>query len=385
MLSGCRNSSNLTYLMRTYILQTPITERAEQATEANGQKGKIAKQIFLGIDAHEKSYQVGRKIDAGGIQPVQSFKADKLLGFVAKQQQLAEKVYVVYEAGPLGYVLYRQLKELGVEAMVCAPECLEGGSKRKHNKIDARKLTGKLYSFVGGDEYALRIVRVPSPEQEALRARSRQHDQLVRTRKGLAAQGRSLMLSQGYGSNKGSWWRPVAFDKLRAALPEWIVAELVLWQAHLLLLDQQIAELKSELVGSFQGPRPKGAGALTLVQMEREIYDYNRFKNPHKVGCFGGLCPGEHSTGEPSKQRLGSITKVGHPRIRVLLVEMAWRMVQFQPDYEPIKKWYPVLTGTNKALKRKAIVAVARQLFVDIWRMRTGRITAQELGLVMCN
>jgi hypothetical protein len=64
---------------------------------------------------------------------------------------------------------------------------------------------------------------------------------------------------------------------------------------------------------------------------------------------------------------------------------MAWRMVQFQPDYEPIKKWYPVLTGTNKALKRKAIVAIARQLFVDIWRMRTGRITAQELGLVMCN
>src|ERR1700747_1519389 len=79
VLSGCRNSSNLTY-MKTYILQTPITERAEQATEANGQKSKIAKQIFLGIDAHEKSYQVGRKMDAGGIQPVQSFKADKLLG-----------------------------------------------------------------------------------------------------------------------------------------------------------------------------------------------------------------------------------------------------------------------------------------------------------------
>src|ERR1700747_1675185 len=196
VLSGCRNSSNLTY-MKTYILQTPIRERAEQATEANGQKSKIAKQIFLGIDAHEKSYQVGRKIDAGGIQPVQSFKADKLFGFVAKQEQLAEKVYVVYEAGPLGYVLYRQLKELGVEAMVCAPECLEGGSKRKHNKIDARKLTGKLYSFVGGDEYALRIVRVPSPEQEALRARSRQHDQLVRTRKGPCGPGSQSAVESG--------------------------------------------------------------------------------------------------------------------------------------------------------------------------------------------
>src|SRR5271165_5838498 len=50
----------------------------------------------------------------------------------------------------------------------------------------------------GGDRYALRIVRVPSPEQERLRARSRQHDQLVRSRKALGAQGRSLMLTQGY-------------------------------------------------------------------------------------------------------------------------------------------------------------------------------------------
>jgi hypothetical protein len=37
------------------------------------------------------------------------------------------------------------------------------------------------------------------------------------------------MLAQGYGSHKGSWWRPVAFEQLRAALPEWIIAELVLW------------------------------------------------------------------------------------------------------------------------------------------------------------
>jgi hypothetical protein len=100
--------------MKTFVLKTPITETAEQAKETESQNGKIAKQILLGIDAHENSYQVGRKIDAGGTQPPQSFKPDKLKGFVAKQLRLAEKVYVVYEAGPLGYVLYRELKELGV-------------------------------------------------------------------------------------------------------------------------------------------------------------------------------------------------------------------------------------------------------------------------------
>jgi len=369
--------------MKEYLLK-PITETAAQARQTKGQKGKIAKQILLGIDAHLKGYQLCRKIDAGGLQPVQSFSLEKLLLFGYKQLGLAEKVYAVYEAGPLGYVLYRKLRELGIEAMVCAPESLEAGSKRKHNKIDASKLAGRLYNYLGGDRYALRIVRVPSPEQERLRARSRQHDQLVRSRKALGAQGRSLMLTQGYGI-KGSWWRPKTFDKLRVLLPEWISQELAVWQSSLLLLDQQIAQLKTELGQSLQGPRPKGFGALSLTQLDREVFDWHRFANTRSVGCFGGLCPSEHSTGDRSKQRLGSITKVGNPRIRVLLVEMAWRLVRFQPQYQPIQKWYTALTGTNKALKKKAIVAVARRLFIDIWRIRTGRTTAQEVGLILSN
>jgi hypothetical protein len=56
--------------MKQYRL--PITETAEQATATESQNGKIAKQILLGIDAHQNSYQVARKIDAGGIKPVQS-------------------------------------------------------------------------------------------------------------------------------------------------------------------------------------------------------------------------------------------------------------------------------------------------------------------------
>src|SRR5271165_4314455 len=149
--------------MKEYLLK-PITETAAQAKETKGQKGKIAKQIVLGIDAHLKGYQVCRKIDAGGLQPVQSFGLEKLLLFGYKQLGLAEKVYAVYEAGPLGYVLYRKLRELGIEAMVCAPESLEAGSKRKHNKIDASKLAGRLYNYLGGiaTPYGLCVCPVPN-------------------------------------------------------------------------------------------------------------------------------------------------------------------------------------------------------------------------------
>ncbi len=130
--------------------------------------------------------QVARKKDNGGIQAVQSFSFEELLLFAHKQLSLAEEVYAVYEAGPLGYVLYRHLRELGIRAYVSAPECLEQG-KRKHNKLDARKLASRLYSYVQGDSEMMRVVRVPSLEQEQLRAQSRQHDQLVATRKALGA------------------------------------------------------------------------------------------------------------------------------------------------------------------------------------------------------
>ena len=60
-------------------------------------------------------------------------------------------------------------------------------------------------------------------------------------------------------------------------------------------------------------------------------------------------------------------------------------MILFQPQYKPVQKWQEVLRGTNRALKKKAVVAIARQLMVDLWRLQTGRLSAQELNLIMVN
>src|SRR6202040_2979696 len=129
VLPGCWIASNLDN-MKT------LSGLTEEASKSNDQKQPKAKQIFLGIDAHLARNQVARKKDNGGIQAVQSLSFEELLLFAQKQLQLAEEVYAVYEAGPLGYVLYRRLRELGIKAYVSAPECLEQG-KRKHNKLDA--------------------------------------------------------------------------------------------------------------------------------------------------------------------------------------------------------------------------------------------------------
>ncbi len=64
-----------------------------------------------------------------------------------------------------------------------------------------------------------------------------------------------------------------------------------------------------------------------------------RFQNGRQVGNYFGLCPSE-STSDQSR-RLGSITKHGNPRLRWLMVELAWRVFFDQPDYRGTKSGRP--------------------------------------------
>jgi len=158
------------------------------AKELKDQKTPKAKRIVVGTDVHLRSYQAARKVDNAAIGAVANFCSEtELLLYVEKQCEQAEEVVVVYEAGPLGYGLYRKLTARGVKCLVCAPDS----------------------------------------------------------------------------------------------------------------------------------------------------------------------------------------------------TQMVWRIIQFQPQYPPVQKWQEVLRGTNRTLKKKAAVAIGRQLMVDLWRMETGRVTAQELNLVM--
>jgi transposase len=128
-------------------------------------------------------------------------------------------------------------------------------------------------------------------------------------------------------------------------------------------------------------PQVCGVGALTSQVLEREILDWNRFQNRRQVASMTGMCPGVRASG--AKIRTGSITKHGNRRLRTALIELAWRCVRFQPDYQPIKKWRPVLLNPKAtgAFKKKAIVAVGRRLAIDLWRLNTRRTTAEKLAL----
>src|SRR5258708_637259 len=120
----------------------------------NNHKSTKAKRILVGCDVHLRGYQGARKVDEGAIGVVDNFRSEEaqaLLLYIEKQRQQAEQVVVVYEAGPLGYTLYRKLRATGVLCYVCAPDSTPQRKKRrKNNQIDARSLTSKLFNYLHG-------------------------------------------------------------------------------------------------------------------------------------------------------------------------------------------------------------------------------------------
>src|SRR5436309_12496857 len=104
------------------------------------------------------------------------------------------------------------------------------------------------------------------------------------------------------------------------------------------------------------------------------IGNWQRFSNRRRVGSYTG----EDSSGNTRLQ--SCVTKHGNPRLRAALVEAAWRLVSFQPEYRAVKNWKHLLAKgalATGAARKQAIVAVACQLAVDLWRIRTGRLSAE--------
>ena len=341
----------------------------------------LYERILLGIDQHAADLRVVRQLDGAGPQPPQRLHPGASLErFIKKQLALAKTVYAVYEAGPCGFGLARQLQAWGVIVLVIRPMKLDALNKGVNtDKTDAAELVSRLDRYLAGNRKAFARVRVPTPEEEQRRCVSRQREQLRRERQRLEAMGRSLMLAQGHRV-KGHWWQPAAWARLAARLPAWLLERLDIFRALIESLDQQLMHLTKAVVAQAGKARPVGLGPLTLASATNEVGHWGRFHNRKQVGSLTGLCGGVSSSGQSHLDL--SITKHGNPRLRYLLIELAWRMVRFQPQCRAVQKWKHILLqrGTHTRKRKQAIVALARQLAVDLWRWQTGRITPEQLG-----
>jgi transposase len=349
--------------------------RAEQVTNQQYEA------IYLGADLHKASVSVTRIIDQATPQPAQRFDWERFFGFVQRQVGLAKKVYVVYEAGAFGFWVARKLQQLGAECWVVHPEKLDPHHKRvQTDQLDSRHLADKLQRYVLGNHKAMVPVYIPSPieEQQRLEARHRRH--LSRELQGLRARGRGLLLSQGIFQT-AHWWREAVWAQLQPQLSAQLQAALADDRAVMADLEQRLRAAETQLAAQAPRELPVGFGRLTFVLLQRELCNYHRFSNRRGVGGFTGLCGAVSSSG-PYHLDL-SINKAGSAYLRTLLVELAWRMVYWQPKYKRLKGWRALRQTERLAHRRRrkiALVGLARQLAVDLWRWQTGRVSPEQLG-----
>jgi len=282
--------------------------------ETRGQFNGGTGVIKLGIDVHQDFYVVVEQVGGSCPKPAQRFQKEAFLRWAAKLKSQGGQVHAVYEACGFGFALQRQLSALSIHCHVVCPQKLDEQNRRvKTDGLDAKALCLKLDRFVQGNRDALALVRVPSEKEEQLRAVHRQREQLVKVRKQLEAQGRSLLVNHGIEPVK-SWWKPRTFAALQ--VPEWMKELLQNSQPILLALQEKIAALTLQLQNAATTNQPRGLGALTSVIIDREIGDWRRFNNRRQIASYTGLCPGEYSSGNTRLQ--SCVTKHGNPRLREL-------------------------------------------------------------------
>jgi transposase len=356
----------------------------------------------LGLDVHKDSIAVG-VLRSDGIVP--DFRmidnTPEALRKVVRKMGRPEHLIACYEAGPTGYDTYRLLTALGVRCDVIAPALIprRPGQRVKTDRIDARNLA-RLHR--AGE---LTTIRIPTPEEEALRDLVRAREHLKDDRRRAQQRVKSFLLRHGRrfpGGTRGwtkrfdEWVRSQRFDDPAAQLT---------FRHYLSARDlrtTQLGQIDAELDrAAEQAPllEPvarmrclKGIDTLSAATIQAEVCDFRRFATASAFMGFTGLVPSEHSSGD--RQHRGSITKSSNRHLRRVLVEAAWSY-RHRPNVSPKLRARMHGEGADVlafcwkgqvrlharfhrvAVRRgrnKAAVAVARELAGFVWALMLDRI-----------
>jgi transposase len=290
-----------------------------------------------------------------------------------KLQPVKEQIVrLIYEAGPTGFGLARQLRAGGYPADVVAPSHIpvRPGRQPKSDRVDCIKL-----ARLAGQQDELRALAIPSEQQEADRQVVRLREQIGRKRRRIKQQIKSFLLQHGIAQPQGlENWSAKAVDSLRTleliaglrfaldrllAELDWLKAHMAAVHARVLALARE--ERYREDVSLLRSA--KGVGFVTAMGYLTELFDPKRFTEGTEVARQMGLSPGVRQSGKTNHPQ--PLMKSGNPRLRTLLVESAWRGIRLDPA---LRRRYDRLVH-NTGSAKKAIVGVARHQGIVLWKM----------------
>jgi transposase len=359
-------------------IDSTLHDRSNLNKPGAGGNRAMGQVLKLGLDVDLRNIAVAIQWERGTIGPARKFSREQLIGWVKQKMALGHSVHAVSECCGFGYTLHEQLIDAGAHSLITTPMRLSLERRRKNDRMDARELCVRLSRYLDGHRDELKPIRIPSRTERERRELGRQREFWKRQVRRLENHGRALRIEHEHETLSAGWAGPRKWKVIAPQCSEFV-------RAHLKPVVEQIRAAKAQLdrlseqiqALVAQEKIPAGLGALTVSLIEGEVCDWRRFTHRKAVGSYTGCCPSEHSSG--GVQRFGAIDRHGNKHLRVLLVEAVWRLLRWQPAWHARQKYLHKLKY-GASLKKKMAVALARQLAIDLWRWRTGRATAAELG-----
>jgi transposase len=361
--------------------------------------------IFVSIELSQKSWlvtlhspdreRISRHKIEGGDHAGLLALLESVRARAAGKLGLAPKIVSCYEAGYDGFWLHRLLRAAGILNFVFDAASIpveQRGRRAKTDRIDGELLLRTLMAHLRGEPRVVRIVQVPSVEQEDARRASRERDRLVKEQTAHTNRLKALLRLQGMAvgyPRRRNWmhWLAQQRDWQGQPLSPHLLSEVTREHARLMLVREQLAALE-QARATAASPVPAGMakrqellqrlkalGPTFAATLTNEVF-YKDFRNRREVAAYCGLTPSPWRSGGIDLEQ--GISKAGNPRARLKAIELAWLWLRHQPESE-LSRWFRARTANagNRA-KRIAIVALARKLIVALWRYLSTGLVPKE-------
>ena len=362
------------------------------------------KAIFVSLELSRSTWVITSLAPGGGEKMSKhSVPSGDIAALFARLSQLKEKarartgqvfpIIVIQEAGLDGFWIHRILQTEGIESHVVDPASIATSRRRrraKTDKIDGEALVRALLAYKRGEPRVCAMVQAPTPQEEDRRRISRERKTLTAERVQHVNRIKGLLFAQGIGDyeplhrNRRERLEELITGDGRP-LPECLKAQISRELDRLELVIEQVKAVEAErdaLLAQVQAspgvPAPaalllalKGIGPEAAATLWSEGL-FRTFSNRKQVAAYAGLAPTPWQSGSVNREQ--GVSKAGNPRLRTIMIQIAWLWLRHQPQ-SALAVWFRErIKRTGGRLGKTMIVALARKLLVALWKYATAGV-----------
>jgi len=384
-----------------------ISDRSEAPNAIHTDIGAI----FISLELSRSTWLITSLSPAGGGKMSKhSMPGGDISALLTRFSEFREKAFartgkwfpiiVIQEAGLDGFWIHRVLQNEGFESHVVDPASIATSRRRrraKTDRIDGEALLRALLAYKRGEPRVCATVKAPTPEEEDRRRLCRERKVLTNERVLHVNRIKGLLFSQGVrGYEPLRRDRRQRLDELRTGdgrpLPPHLKTQISRELDRLELLIEQIKAVETErdallnsAVKTEGRPAPlamllaiKGVGPEFAAVLWSEGL-FRHFDNRRQIASYAGLAPTPWQSGSVDREQ--GVSKSGNPRLRTILIQLAWLWLRHQPQ-SALALWFKERLGRNGGrFKKTTIVALARKLLVALWKYVTAGVIIE--GAVM--